>query len=59
MEQEFASERVTDQLGRLIALSSGSVPGKPVSHVGRIERKPNVSLFSSLTWNDDGELSID
>jgi hypothetical protein len=59
VEQDFASERVADQLGRLIALSSGSVPGKPVSHVGRIERKPNVTLFSSMTWNTDGELTID
>ena len=49
-----ASERVADQLGRLIPLVNGA------SRVARVGSRPsNSGLSSLLSWDDDGHLSVD
>ena len=49
-----ASERITEQLGRLIPLVNGP------SRVARVDSThAAAALPSLLSWDDDGQLSVD
>ena len=49
-----ASERITEQLGRLIPLVNGR------SRVARVGSSPGRDgLPSLLSWDDDGQLNVD
>ncbi|NDF61674.1 MAG: hypothetical protein EB136_01715 [Synechococcaceae bacterium WBB_3_034] len=51
---ESASERITEQLGRLIPLVNG--PSR-VARVGSTHGRDG--LASLLSWDDDGQLNVD
>ncbi|MFM8674263.1 MAG: hypothetical protein ACKOCA_04405 [Vulcanococcus sp.] len=51
---DSASERITEQLGRLIPLVNG--PSR-VARVGSTHGRDG--LASLLSWDDDGQLSVD
>lgn len=51
---DTASERITEQLGRLIPLVNG--PSR-VARVGSTHGRDG--LASLLSWDDDGQLSVD
>jgi hypothetical protein len=53
-ELQPASERITEQLGRLIPLVNG--PAR-VARVGSSHGRDG--LPSLLTWDDDGQLNVD
>ena len=51
---DSASERITEQLGRLIPLVNG--PSR-VARVGSTHGRDGLS--SLLSWDDDGQLNVD
>jgi len=53
-DHQPASERITEQLGRLIPLVNG--PAR-VARVGSSHGRDG--LPSLLTWDDDGQLNVD
>ena len=53
-DDDSASERITEQLGRLIPLVNG--PSR-VARVGSTHGRDG--LASLLSWDDDGQLSVD
>ena len=53
-DRKAASERITEQLGRLIPLVNG--PAR-VARVGSSHGRDG--LPSLLTWDDDGQLNVD
>ena len=54
LPSDTASERITDQLGRLIPLVNG--PSR-VARVGSTHGRDG--LASLLSWDDDGQLNVD
>jgi hypothetical protein len=57
MQEVSAIEKISDQISKLVDLVSkvrGGGPGFPHGVQG-----PDYSLVAHLTWDEDGELSID
>jgi hypothetical protein len=53
---EEAAERITEQLTKLISLSSNKSPNR-ASNTSSL-REPPYHLMHSLSWDEDGELDI-
>ena len=61
MAQEvWAIDRISEQLGKLVSLASKVYPNSSVFPRGSdLGRKPEYSLMSHMTWDENGELRID
>jgi hypothetical protein len=54
-----AIDRISTQLGKLLALSSVNAPGRAANPVAtRKVQAPPYHLMHSMTWDEDGELDI-
>jgi hypothetical protein len=53
-----AIDRISTQLGKLLALSPVSTPGRASKVVTRKAQTPPYHLLHSMTWDEDGELDI-
>lgn len=60
LDSEVPSDRLIDQLGKLISLSSGNVTGLGCSRARQSQVPVAQShLLHSMTWDENGELFID
>jgi len=55
---EFPSDKVADQLQKLIALSSGTEVNSFVRAAEGVSRTPKYYLIANLTWDANGELDV-
>lgn len=58
MGSEFPSDKVANQIQKLIALSSGAETNTFVRAAEGVSRTPKYGLMANLTWDTDGELDI-
>jgi len=60
LNPEVPSDRLVDQLGKLISLSSGDITGLSCGRTRRDQAQlAQANLLHSMTWDKDGELHID
>jgi hypothetical protein len=53
-----AFDRISTQIGKLLALSPVNAPGRASNVATRKAQTPPYHLMHSMTWNEDGELDI-
>lgn len=58
MGSEFPSDKVADQLQKLIALSSGAETNSFMRAAEGVSRTPKYGLMANLTWDTNGELDV-
>jgi hypothetical protein len=59
-QQVWASEKIWDQLGKLVGLAPKVCSKSSLFPRGEMRgQKPEYSLMAHMTWDENGELRID
>ena len=58
MDSEYAADKVLDRLQKLITTSSGTKSSSFLRASNVINKEPAYNVLATLSWDDDGELTV-